>query len=202
MTPDQLVAYYVKLLIMEYYALPNASGMVAAFVRQAIASLIVVQVRAGFTLATSTGKQLDLLGELVGLERSVPGFTPGIPAFSMPRYSDPDAGTYVGFSRYGASIAGAWDRYTDIPTSYIMADGVFAQFIAILVAIRASDYSLEALDAIFFSFFGTYVKIVDNGNMTMTYQHATADPGVLFAILEHLDLLPNPAGVSYNVTTF
>ncbi len=202
MTPSQLVAYYVNLLIMQYWGMPNATGMISAFCTQSVASLIMLQVRAGFALSTATGQQLDLLGEFVGLQRSVPGFAPGSPAFSMPRYANAGAGTYVGFARYGAAVTGHWDRYTDIPTSYIMADGVFAQLIAFVVAVRASDYSLSELDAIFFSFFGAYVKIVDGGNMTMTYQHATADPGTLFAIIDYLNLLPHPAGVSYSVTTF
>lgn len=203
MTPSELVIYYVNLLTTEYYGLPAASGSVAAVVTQAVADMIIFQVRAGFALATAVGQQLDLLGDLVGLSRNVPGFVAGVPEFAMPRYSNVSAGTLVGFARYaGPAPTGHWARYTDIPTSFTMSDALFRQFIQIMVAIRASDYSMQALDAIFFQFFGNYVKIVDNANMTMEYQHALADPGLLFAILDYLNLLPHGAGVAYTVTTF
>jgi hypothetical protein len=199
-TPAQLIEYYGKLLIMEYYGLPKAVGTIAALARQAVASMIVLQVRAGYSLGTATGKQLDCLGELIGVSRSVPNYIPGTPEFALPRYADPGAGSYIGFARYaGAAPDGHWKRYTDSDTSYIMSDGVFAQFIEFLVAVRASNYSIAALSAIFFRFFGTNVTITDNFDMTMTYTHQSSDPGVLFGILDYLELLPHPAGVSYSV---
>jgi hypothetical protein len=202
MTPEQLVDYYVGLLIMEYFGLPKASGMISAVVSQAVASMIVLQVRSGFSLSSASGKQLDCIGQLIGAQRAVPGFVPGVEKFAMPGYPDPDAGDYIGFARYDDNPVpnGHWARYNDIDTAYIMADGIFAQFIRFLVAVRASDYSLEAIDDICFAFFGTLVVITDNLNMSMTYTHdETNDPGVLFAILKYLRLLPRPAGVSYTV---
>lgn len=202
MTPAQLVAYYVSLLIMEYFGLPQAGGMIAAFANQSVASLIVMQVRAGFSLVTATGRQLDALGEIVGLQRRIPGFDPGVDEFAMPRYADGAAGSYIGFARYvGIVPNGHWARYFDIPTAYILTDGQFAQFIQFIVALRAIDYSLEDLDDVFFQFFGNYVTITDNGDMTMTFTHNSADPNILFALVDYLGLLPHPAGVGYNVVT-
>lgn len=204
MTPAELILYYVNLLTMEYFGLPNASGMVAAFTTQAVADMIVMQVRAGFALGTATGRQLDAIGQIVGASRSVPGFVPGTPEFSMPAYGDGAAGSYVGFARYDDNPVpnGHWARYTDSATQYVMTDGQFAEFIRFLVAVRASDYSLEALDEIFFAFFGNYVTITDNLDMTVTYTHsASTDPGVLFAIVDFLGLLPHPAGVGVAVVS-
>lgn len=203
MNPSDLVAYYVNQLVMQYFGLPNASAQVAAFSTEAVANLIIMQVRAGFSLATATGMQLDALGQVIGVQRQVPGFDPTINEFAMPRYSDSDAGTYIGFARYsGIQPNGHWARYTDIESAYVMTDGLFATFIAFLVAVRASNYSLQALDAIFFKFFGTLVTIADNANMTMTYTHnATLDPSQLFPILDYLGFLPHPSGVSYSVVT-
>lgn len=204
MTPEQLALYYAGLLVMEYFGLPKASAEIAAYSQQAVADMIVMQVRAGFSLASATGRQLDALGEILGLQRSVPGFLPGEPAFSMPGYDNVDAGTFVGFARYDDNPApnGHWNRYTDSPTAYVMTDGQFAQFLRFNIAVRASNYSLKALADIFFAFFGTLVTITDNLDMTMTYTHdATDDTSVLFAILDYLNLLPHPAGVEAIVVT-
>jgi hypothetical protein len=204
MTPSELAQYYTNLLIMEYFGLPLARGTVEAYTTQAIADMIVMQVRAGFNLDSATGLQLDAIGQLIGVQRSVPGFTPGTPEFSMPEYSDVDAGTYVGFARYDDNPVpdGFWPRYNDSPTQYIMTDSQFAQFIRFIVAVRASDYSLKSLADIFFAFFGDLVVIDDNLDMTMTYTHdATNDTSPLFAILDYLGLLPHPAGVEAVVVT-
>ncbi len=43
--------------------------------------------------------------------------------------------------------------------------------------------------------------MTDGENMTLTYTHdATNDPNILFAIVNYLDLLPQPAGVTVSVT--
>lgn len=203
MTPAQLALYYVQLLIMEYFGLPKASGTIEAFVTQSIADMIIMQVRAGFALATATGRQLDAIGEILGLQRTIHGFVSGQAEFAMPRYADGAAGSYIGFARYSGIVPnGHWARYTDIPTSYVMTDGQFAELIEFVIAVRASDYSTEALANIFFEFFGVLVTITDNLNMTMTYTHnATNDPSVLFAIIDYLGLLPHPAGVEALVVT-
>ncbi len=204
MTPSELAQYYTNQLIMEYFGLPLARGTVTAFTTQAISDMIVMQVREGFNLDSAAGKQLDALGELVGLQRSVPGFTPGFPEFAMPDYSDVDAGTLVGFATYDDNPPpdGYWANYDDSPTQYIMTDGQFVEFIRFMVAVRASDYSLKALTDIFFIFFGTLVTITDNLDMTVTYTHdATNDMEILFALLDYLGILPRPAGVQAIVVT-
>ncbi len=204
MTPSELAQYYTNLLIMEYFGMPLARGTVESYSLQAISDMIVMQVRSGFNIASAAGNQLDALGEIVGLQRSVPGFTPGTAEFAMPEYSDVDAGTLVGFARYDDNPApdGNWARYTDSPTQYIMTDGQFSEFILFMVAVRASDYSLKALSDIFFAFFGALVTITDNLDMTVTYTHdATNDTAILFAVLDYLDMLPRPAGVEAIVST-
>lgn len=198
MTPEQLIQYYIGLLIMQYQK-PKFQGAISAFVTQSVASLIVMQVRGGFNLATAVGAQLDCLGEIIGVTRNIVGYNAGTSNFSMPDYSDAAAGTYIGMTPYIQTPSGHWRRYSDTSGTYIMPDGVFAQFIQFLVAVRASDYSLGSLDEIFFEFFGTYVTITDNLDMTMTYTHSNSDPGILFGILNYLNLLPHPAGVSYSV---
>ncbi len=204
MTPSELAQYYAQLLVMEYFGLPMATGTIEAVTTQSIADMIVMQVRAGFSLSSATGRQLDAIGQILGLQRSIPGFSPGTPEFSMPEYADAAAGSYIGFARYDDNPVpnGHWNRYTDSPTSYIMTDGQFAEFIRYIVAVRASDYSLKSISDIFYVFFSGYVTIDDNLDMTVTYTHdATNDPGVLFAIIDYLGDMPRPAGVEAIVIT-
>jgi hypothetical protein len=109
--------------------------------------------------------------------------------------------TYLGLSTYDLPQPPAW--YTMLYDDFIastLLDGDFRRVIKYLARIHSCDYSLEALDAIFFEFFAGNVNIVDNEDMTIEFQHLTSDTDNLFEIVNQMNLLPHPAGVSYTVS--
>lgn len=199
MTADQLIAYYQNLLIIQYKSKPKAVATVGLLSAQVIASLIYTQVQDGFDLSTATGKQLDIIGSYVGVYRTLAGFAPsGIPYLQLPNYADGPTG-YGGFADYGdvTDPVNFWKLYSFIPTAYVMSDGQMSQLIAYNIAVHASDHSNASIDLILQRFFGTYVTLTDNADMTLTYTHdATNDPNLLFAIVNFLGLLPQPAGAA------
>ena len=73
MNTTDLILYYVDLLIMQYNSLPKARGMVSAFVTEAVADQISIQVGQAFDLNTAVGVQLDMIGAFRGARRAVPG---------------------------------------------------------------------------------------------------------------------------------
>lgn len=201
MTADQLVAYYKNLLIIQYKNKPKAAATVGLLSTQVIADLIYSQVQDGFDLSTATGEQLEILGSYVGVYRTIAGFSPsGVAFFQLPDYSDGLG--FGGFADYSdvADPINFWKLYTMIPTAYVMSDGQMSQLIAYVIAVHISDHSNASIDLILQQFFGIYATLTDNEDMTMTYTHdATNDPNLLFAIVNFLGLLPQPAGVAVSV---
>jgi hypothetical protein len=201
MTTDQLVAYYVNLLIIQYKALPKAQATIAAISSTIVADQIVAQVRDGFDPATAVGAQLDILGQYVGAPREIPGFTPVNEYWALPSYNDPNTG-YSGWARYTDVVipSNYWRSYTTTDATLTLTDGQMRSLILYLVALHASDHSNESIDNLFAQFFGGYATVTDNGNMTVTYTHdATHDPSILFQIVNFIGALPHPAGVAIDV---
>ena len=55
--------------------------------------------------------------------------------------------------------------------------------------------SNKEIDDIFWEFFGNNVNMVDNMDMTITYNHDPLDTDTLFGIVVATGSLPRPAGV-------
>lgn len=197
-TADGLVAYYQRLLIVQYRLKTKAAATVAALVVGIVADAIYTQVRDAFDLATAIGKQLDILGKLRGVTRYF--FSLNVTKTFLPLvdYDDPGVGTFPGIANY--------DDATQPPSTYTMTyedfvsntltDGDFRRVIAFLAAVHSCDYSYSTLDLICYNFFSGNVNLKITGNMAITYQHLTTDTDDLFEIVKNMGLLPTPAGVS------
>jgi hypothetical protein len=67
-----LLNYYENLLIMQYHALPKATATVRALIRILLTDGMIAQkVRDAFDLYTAVGRQLDILGCAIGVDRNV-----------------------------------------------------------------------------------------------------------------------------------
>lgn len=201
MTTDDIIAYYVNLLAIQYKTQPNARGTIAALATQVVASQIYSQVLEGFAIPTAVGKQLDILADYVGAPREIFGYDPTIPYFALTDYSQVPAAN-VGFADYSdiAAPIDNWLSYTTAQTTFVLTEGQLRQLVAYLIAVHASDHTLASIDIILQTFFGSYCALIDNEDMTITYQHQIADPSHLFLIINQINALPHPAGVQVIVT--
>lgn len=206
MTPAELADYYAALLIIQYAAKPKAQATVTALSSAVIANLITQQVQAAFDMSTAQGVQLDTLGLYLGARRALYGLSLGknFMQFISAHTSPVTWGAYYGFApcSLGTGVGWYWLTSADLAnTGFVMSDGQFQQFLAYLAALYAVEMTLQNVDNFLYEFFGKYVTLVDNGNMTVTYNHDHTDPSPLFSIINYVNLLPRPCGVAYNVVT-
>lgn len=201
MTIDELIAYYQNLLIIQYKTLPRASATIGALATEIIADLIYTQVQDGFDVNTAIGDQLDILGVYVGARRFLANFSSTATYMAFPLYSNAGASSVVGFSSYSdvSAPVGYWRSYrtTDVPLT--LSDGQMQLLIKYLIAIHFSDTSVSSIDLILQEFFGNYLILTDNRDMTITYTHTSSDPSQLFSIINYMGILPKPAGVGINI---
>lgn len=201
MTDQELIAYYVNLLIIQYKTLPNATGTIQALATEVVANQIYSQVLNGFSIQTAVGEQLDILASYVGAPRTIFGYSPAQVYFSFPGYAD-SVTADTGFAEYGDATdpVGFWLLYSTSQTSYVLTDGELRQLIAYMIALHASDYTINSIDLLLQTFFGNYCTFEDNEDMTMTYTHLLSDPNSLFGIVNQINKLPHPAGVQIIVS--
>lgn len=70
---QNLKDYYANLLIVQYNGLPKASATIKMLVDLMYINAILMQIRDGFNWKTAVGKQLDIIGQWVGVSRSYNG---------------------------------------------------------------------------------------------------------------------------------
>jgi hypothetical protein len=205
MTPDELKEYYANLLIIQYFNRANARAMVKAFSGEVIADNVIPAVRDAFDLDTAVGVQLDVIGQYRGVSRYVFNFDLSKDYFDWPDYSTSDPSTFFGFAEYSASDATInWFflRYQDASAvSYTMNDQEYREVIRFRATTDSSFLSVKDIDDILFAIFGTQVTLIDNLDMTITYNDPLTDPNInLFTLLDESGSLPKPAGVAVSVT--
>lgn len=71
---EKLVNYYINLLILQYNTAPLVRGTIKKLVEQVLGSLISKEIEDGFNIETSVGKQLDILGKYLNIERYQLGY--------------------------------------------------------------------------------------------------------------------------------
>lgn len=196
MTVNEQVAYYINLLVIQYKILPNATGTIGALASEVVANQIYDQVLNGFNLQTAVGHQLDVLASYVGAPRTIFGYSPTVEYFELQSYVTTPVGN-IGFAQYTdiTDPIDFWLLYSTSQTAFVLSDGQLRQLIAYLIAVHASDHTLESLDVIMQTFFGAYATLTDNEDMSITYTHQLSDPNLLFSIVNQIGKLPHPAGV-------
>lgn len=203
MTTDELIDYYKGLLILQYASRPNAVAEVDAFIRALVQNQIISQVGDGFDVTTALGAQLNILGTYRGINRVLFGISPG-DYWSMVPCADPAPNSYFGWAlAAGADPTWRWLEVNDLDSvPYTLSDSQMRRLIQFAAAVDSWDGTLGNLDNILYTFFGVYVSLIDNENMSITYQHTASDPDPdsLFEIAKLADVLPHPAGIAFSVT--
>jgi hypothetical protein len=70
MTVNEIVEYYVNLLIIQYANKAKARATIDALVRPVVMDKVTLDVQEGFNLDTAVGSQLDMIAKYVGVTRS------------------------------------------------------------------------------------------------------------------------------------
>ena len=211
MTDQDLVQTYVNLLPILWSGpdTPNAQDTIDLLATVGIANQIVGQVLSGFSLTNiysqtpAVGKQLDLIGQFVGAQRFLPTYDPSIIYFGHQDTTgsyDPQAGGF-GDASSATPPTDYWLSTTgSVGGGYTLSDAQMVQLIEYLAAVNHANFTLSAIDAILYKFFGQYVTVAETGTMHITYTQSASDPGTLFGIVTYLGAFPKPMGVEVTVT--
>lgn len=152
-----------------------------------------------YNLDTAIGKQLDVIGRIVGISRTVP--------FSVPKKYfgfDGHLNSYPFGSKFNVVVSYPFRSRFEIPYSDgHLNDNDYRFFIKAKIIknyatsknIDSSNLSIQnAIDYLF----NSKAYIIDNKDMTMTLYIDSSYDSSKLTYLENLDLLPRPQGVRYN----
>ena len=174
MTTNEIIQYYVGLLIYQYLSKPKAQQTIALLVAPVIANQLPLQVNNGFTVGNTTvqgvaypgavGAQLDILGK------------------------------YAGVTRTGSDANGS-------PVT--LNDSEFTTLIQMAIVKNNSGDSLYDIDVLLQAYFPNEVFCYDSANMQMSYLIASSiGDQALVEVMISEGLLPNPMGVELATVTY
>lgn len=196
---DELIEYYVKLLIIQYAGRPKAQATIRAFAKALMADGVMFAVRDAYNIETAVGVQLDVIGKYVGIDRFY-NITAPEGYFRTPDYEEvnpqdePGGFTdYAGFDvddQYNGTMT-----YNSIVTkNNQLNDEDYRQLIKLKIIQNHSNHSHQSIDDSIFAFFGTDVIPTSQGNMHM-YYFISDDASSIVLAAQAKGVLPRPMGV-------
>ena len=171
--------YYSNLLIVQYHGKKKAVGMIKSLVRALYADMILFKIRDGFNIVNAPfaiGKQLDCIGEWVGVNRIYDAGQPLYPWFSLIDAEQTDTDPFQGgFQDWNEPIAqdGGFLGFDDLvmgANKTALADDLFLALIKMKIIKNSSTHTMGDLDKRFYEYFGNDIYITWDG-MEMTYNY-------------------------------
>lgn len=197
-----LIEETTNLLIKQYWEKPKAKAEIELqastwdTVRTFLSAL-----DPAFDLDNAVGAQLDVLGRIVGISRSVPAV---IAKIYFGFESNPAS---KGFSdKFNSLREGGplFDKFSSAFTDLQLGDSDYRFFIRVKAALNrasayiASDEYISIQDVVLAAFDGR-AYVIDNLDMTLTLYVSPVVSLDRLRLIQALNLLPKPQGVRYKV---
>ena len=200
-----LVNYYFNLLIIQYHNQPKAQATIALMAETMLANGIFLDIENGFNIDTCVGKQLDIIGKYVGVDRHYPqeDFINYFSLILQSQHASPPSsppqwgfGTQAAFGNYDYN--GTLTYAGIVTTTNSLTDDDFRTLIKFQIIINTSNFSHGELDDALFKFFGDTIRMETNGEMAIVYFITPPLTPLIFAIL-FKQLLPHPMAVGTTI---
>lgn len=196
---------YLKLITSEHNQKPNFMSLVSvlatgvADVTAATQSLV-----PAFTLGTAIGAQLDILGLWVGQSRKIANvLIIGFFGFSEVSTGLPD-GLQEPFGELtNPSIGGVWFNLGQSDSgSTILNDIAYLTILKAKIVKNQWNGTVSGIESALMYITGVACSIADTGTLSFSINVPLPITPLEEALLESLDLVPRPAGISISSITF
>ena len=204
----ELQEYYQNLLIIQYHSCPKAKALIANLVKHLFADMVLFKIRDGFNILNqpyAVGKQLDCIGEWVGVDRIYDAGQPLYPWFSYVDWEQTTEDVWQGgFQDWDDPIAEdggflGWDDLIVGTNKTALADDLYLALIKLKIIKNSSTHTMGDIDKKLYEYFGTDIYVQWNG-MEMTYNY-TEQYKTLMEVGKIKNCIPVPQGyvVNYNL---
>ena len=202
MTNTDLLKKYSDLLIVQYRNQPKATGHIQAFCNIATCDGLPLQLQRCFDLDNPlcVGKQLEIIGRIVGVKRDVPGLDLSHTYFELTTYAGTPVGTDLAGYDDSPVTQDVMLRYNENAT-YTMNDFEFNAVIKMKIVYNFTYASLKNIVEAMWRFFGTNISGKETGLMQMTFESANANYNNPLLVAQYLEILPCPMAVEAVVVT-
>lgn len=199
---EQFINEYLKLLIKQYYDKPKAKAEISALIGSysKVYDLFNAFVPA-LDVDEAVGVQLDTIGKIVGISRSVPAV---IPKLLFGFEGDESARGFADKFNELVESAPFYDKFSIPYTDMQLDDNDYRFFIKAKIAKNAasafiaSDDRTSIQDVVQILFNGE-AYVIDNKDMTLVLHVPPTVNLDILRLIVNLNLLPKPQGVRYDL---
>lgn len=198
----ELQDYYANLLIIQYHNKPKAIATIKNLVKHLFADMILFKIRDGFNILKepyAVGKQLDCIGEWVGVNRIYDAGQPLYPWYALINSEQTTTDVWQGgFQDWDEPIVddGGFLGFDDLvvgSNEVELPDDSFLSLIKLKIIKNSSTHTMGDLDKKFKEFFGDDIYITWDG-IEMTY-HYTDAYNAIIEIGRTKNAIPIPNGM-------
>lgn len=200
MSVDPVLLYYSKLLIAQYRNSPKAQQTIQLFADQSFINGFAIEESVCFDLETAVGAQLTILGRIVGVPRNIYVLDNSHLFFNTINYVDtPNPAVTFGMGLYTDSPYDPngylfFSYAFNNATIYSLLDFELLLLIKLKIILNNSYSSFAQIKDLIYQYFPGQIDVIDNKNMTLTYNISSSLSNVGIAAVS-LGLLPKPMGV-------
>lgn len=200
---SDMIDYYVNLLIIQYHNKPKAQATIRLLADTILSQGIIWDVMNGYNVDTAIGKQLDIIGKYVGIDRFF-NVTDPADYFALTDYVevDPDSEPKYGFTTYPDfdqdQFNGTMNYNSVITQENKLNDDDYRVLIKLKIVQNHSNHSHKSIDDSVFQFFGTDLIPSSDGDMNMWY-FVTDQLTDIIRAAQIKAVLPRPMGVGMGV---
>ena len=159
----ELQDYYANLLIIQYHNKPKATNTIKTTINKFMSDLIIFKIRDGFNILNepyAVGKQLDIIGEWVGVDRLYDAGQPLYPWFSLIDWEQNTINNFQGgFQDWNDPIIddGGIISFDDLvvgANKTELSDDLFLKLIKLKIIKNSSRHTMRDIDDKLFNLFG------------------------------------------------
>jgi hypothetical protein len=188
---------YSDLLILQYKNKPKAVALIDGLYDILYANGLILDVQDGFNIDTAVGKQLDILGKYIGVDRSYYGLTePEGVFFAFANQLLDDTFNYKGFQN--SLVNGKFVDLVDFGSiNFLLNDDQYRFILKLKIIQNTSNHSEWDIQNAMNYFFNNDVIMTSGSEMEMTYFIKNINTS-LAIIAYKKNVLPKPMGVKIN----
>lgn len=185
--------YYANLLILQYRNKPKASATIKLGAGIYLADGLIFELNDILNLETQQGAQLDLIGQILGVNRQLTGFNIDTDYFSFEKTNA------FGYSDASQLSQGLWKQYRNSTASvYALQDYEYRSLLKFKAAYNIRVGSWGALDDLYYRFFGDELNMINNKDLTVTYE-VSENVSVALQAAIYLGYIKPPMGIGYAI---
>lgn len=191
---ESVKEHYADLLIMQYHSKYKARETVKAGAEMYLGDGVVFQLQDVLDIDEAVGKQLDIIGKILDCPRTIPGLFVDVDFFTFEKENA------LGFSTVGEPSKGYFkDLNYDYRSFYSLLDDDYRTLLKFKAVANRAIASWKELDDLFFNLFGDAIKIINNKDLTITYEIVQSQMTNAIQACIQLGYFEPPLGIGYTI---